>query len=279
MIPVVNVKELDPDASPEANWGARLRRHRLAQGWSQEETGRRMAYSAQHISALETGRKKPTLQVARRADVAFGTGDEFERAYEKVRNAGLLAGFPQFIEHEGEAVEIRLYEVGVIPGLLQTVEYATANAESEVKRGAITREQAEERIRLVEERQEALKRAPAPHVFAVLDEGCLLRPMGGPEVMRRQYDRLLEFAEQPNAVLQVAPFSMGDRRPLNLPITLLTLPDRSLVLYAESADRGHLERDSAYVMPLLTAYHQLQRHALSPTESVDYIRKLRKGTT
>lgn len=74
-------------------------------------------------------------------------------------------------------------------------------------------------------------------VFVVLDESCIRRPIGQPAVMGGQWTRLLEFAELPNTVLQIAPFDMGERRPVNLPITVLTLPDRSLISYAQSAQR------------------------------------------
>jgi hypothetical protein len=47
--------------------------------------------------------------------------------------------------------------------------------------------------------------------------------------------------------------------------------------YAESAHRGHLERESAFVLPLLAAYHQLQAEALSQAASVAMIEQLRKG--
>lgn len=237
-----------------------------------------MGYSSTHISAVETGRKLPTLRFARSADKVFGTGDAFERAFRKVRNAGLLEGFPQFVEHEAQAAEIRLYEVGVIPGLLQTPEYAAVLAQSAVKRGAISNEQAEERVALIVERQAALKRTPPPLVHAVLDESCLRRPIGGSSVMAGQLARLLEFADLPTTLLQVAPFDMGARRPFNLPVTILTLPDRSLISYAESAHRGHLERESTFVLPLLTAYHQLQGESPSQAEAVAMIGKLGKGT-
>ncbi|MGW1834941.1 helix-turn-helix domain-containing protein [Streptomyces sp. NPDC002067] len=274
----MNRKELDPDKSPEAAFGARLRTLREERGWKQEELAERMGYSGTHISAVETGRKRPTLPLARRADVALGTGEEFERAWRKLQNSGLLEGFPQFIAYEEQAAEIRLYEVGVIPGLVQTPEYATALLESVVKRGAITEEQAGERIAVIEERQETLARTPEPLVFVVLDESCLRRPVGRRGVMEAQLERLVEFAELPNTVLQVAPFAMGARRPLSLPLYLLTLPDRSLVSYAESAHQGHLERDITFVLPLLTAYHQLQAEALSQAESVAMIQQLRKGS-
>ncbi|WP_331452470.1 helix-turn-helix domain-containing protein [Streptomyces sp. SS162] len=274
----MNIKELDPDSSPQAAFGARLRRLRGERGWTQDELGDRMGYSSTHLSSIETGRKMPTLRLARRADAALSTGDTFEREWREMRHGSLLEGFPEYVEHEARAAEIRLYEVGVMPGLLQTPKYASVLAQSALKRGAITAEQAEERVSVVAERQAALIRTPPPMVFVVLDESCLRRPMGEPAFLDEQLERLIEFAEQPNTVLQVAPFDMGARRPFNLPLYILTMPDRSLMSYAESAQRGFLERESTSVLPLLTAYHQLQAEAPSQAASVAMIRQLRKGT-
>ncbi|CAL9407773.1 helix-turn-helix domain-containing protein [Streptomyces sp. enrichment culture] len=274
----MNIKELDPDSSPQAAFGARLRRLRVERGWTQDELGAEMGYSSTHLSSIETGRKMPTLRLARRADVALGAGDMFEREWREMRHGALLEGFPEYVEHEARAAEIRLYEVGVMPGLLQTPKYASVLAESALKRGAITPEQAEERVAVVAERQAALVRTPPPMVFVVLDESCIRRPMGEPAVMEEQLDRLIDFAEQPNTVLQVAPFDMGARRPINLPLYILTMPDRSLMSYAESAQRGFLERESTSVLALLTAYHQLQAEAPSQAAAVAMINQLRKGT-
>ncbi|MFE7315162.1 helix-turn-helix domain-containing protein [Streptomyces sp. NPDC057555] len=277
----MNRNELNPDASPEAAYGARLRSVREARGWTQEELGSHAEYSSVHISFVENGRKPPTLRFSRSLDRAFGldgTADSFEHAFREMTHGSLLEGFPEYKKFEGRASEIRLYEVGVVPGLLQTPEYAAALVESEVRRGAITRDQADERLALVAERQAALNRPRPPLVFVVLDESCVVRPMGEHGVMDRQLMRLIEFAELPDAVVQVAPFAMGDRRPFNLPITVLTLPDRSLMSYAESAQRGHLERDSTCVVPILRAYHQLQAESLSQADSVAMLNQLRKGT-
>ncbi|MFI9354695.1 helix-turn-helix domain-containing protein [Streptomyces lydicus] len=276
----MNRKELTPDSSPQAAFGARLRSSREARGWTQDELAERMGYSSTHISAVETARKPPTLRFSRSADRTFGTegtADTFERQWREIRHGSLLEGFPEYVGHEGRAAEIRLYEVGVVPGLLQTSEYASVIVGSAVKRGAITPDQADERMSLVAERQAALIRTPPPLVFVVLDESCLRRPIGSSVVMDAQLARLIEFAELPTTVLQVAPFEMGERRPFTLPITVLTLPDRSLMSYAESAQRGHLERESTSVLPILTAYHQLQADAYSQAASVTMISQLRKG--
>jgi transcriptional regulator with XRE-family HTH domain len=279
----MNRKELNPDASPQAAFGARLRSLREARGWTQDDLAERTEYSAVHISAIETGRKPPTLRFSRNVDVALGIQDRgaetFEYEYRQLRQGSMLEGFPEYVGHEGRAAEIRLFEIGIIPGLLQTPEYARVLAESAVKRGAITPEQAQERVELVAARQAALVRPTLPTVFVMLDESCVRRPIGEPAVMKAQLTRLVEFAEQPNTVLQVAPYDMGARRTFDLPLYILTMSDRSLMSYAESAHRGQLERESSFVLPLLSAYHQLQAEACSQAASVAMIEQLRKGTS
>ncbi|MFJ6293274.1 Scr1 family TA system antitoxin-like transcriptional regulator [Streptomyces griseoviridis] len=278
---MVNRKELNPDSSPQAAYGARMRRFREDRGWSQEELARELAYSSQHISAVETARKSPTLPFSRKVDLAFNTAesaDSFEREWREIRHGALLEGFPEYVGHEGRAVEIRLYEIGIIPGLLQTPEYTRVLADSAVRRGAITPEHADERVAFMAERQGALKRQRPPLVFLVMDESCIRRPIGGPKVMGAQLDSLVEFAARPNTVLQVAPFDIGERRPFNLPVNLLTMPDRSVFAYAESQAQGHFDREATSVLPMLTAYHQLQAEALSQAASVAMIDQARKGT-
>ncbi|WP_405661222.1 Scr1 family TA system antitoxin-like transcriptional regulator [Streptomyces sp. RK9] len=275
----LNRKELNPEESPGARFGQRLRALRDERGWTQDELAARLGCSGTHVSAVETGRRSPTLRFAASVDRAFGTGDRFQRQSRAARHTALIEGFPEYVAHEGRAAEVRLYEVGVVPGLLQTPEYAAALEADAVRREAITSEQAEERVDLLVRRQATLVRSPSPLIFAVLDEGCIRRPMGTAAVMEAQFTRLLDFAELPNTVLQVAPFSMGARRPFSLPVTVLTMPDRSLMSYAESTHRGHLERESTFVLPILAAYHQLQAEALSQAASVTLIQELRKGTS
>lgn len=278
---MVNRKELDPESSPRAAYGARMRRLRESMSWSQEELAENLAYSSQHISAVETSRKPPTLPFSRKVDLVFGitdSADSFEREWRGMRHGSLLEGFPEYVGHEGRAVEIRLFEIGIIPGLLQTPEYAQVLADSAVRRGAITPAQADERVSFLAERQAAMARPRPPMMFVTMDESCIRRPIGGADIMAAQLERLVEFAELPNTLLQVAPFEIGEQRTFDLPVNLLTLPDRSVICYAESQAQGHLDRESTSVLPMLTAYHQLQAQTLSQAASVAMISQLRKGT-
>ncbi len=274
---MVNRKQLDPD-DPDVSFGLQLRQARDARGWTQDELAGRMGCSGTHVSAVETGRRSPTPRFARSVDRALGTGDKFGRMVQAMKDLTLLEGFPEYVRYEGRAVEIRLYQVGIVPGLLQTPEYARVLAESAVRRGAITPEQADERVSFLAERQAALERPNPPMLFVTMDESCIRRPVGGPAVMNAQMERLVEFAELPNTLLQVAPYEIGELRTFDLPVNILTLPDRSVICYAESQTLGHLDRESSFVLPILTAYHQLQGASLSQTASVAKISQLRKGT-
>jgi len=278
---LVNIKELNPDASPQAAYGARLRRMREARGWIQDHIATMVGCTGRHVSAIETGRKSATLPFSRRLDVALelvGTPDSFEREWREMRHGSLLEGFPEYVGYEGRAVEIRLFEIGLVPGLMQTPEYARAVAEGDLQRGSITPEQADERVSFLLERQTALVRPRPPMVFVVMDESCLLQAVGGPKVMKTQLQRLEELAELPNWFVHVAPFAIGARRAFNLPVNLLTLSDRSVVAYAESQAQGHVDREPSFVVPMLTAYHQLHGESLSQAASVAKISQLRKGT-
>ncbi|MCW7991502.1 DNA-binding protein, partial [Streptomyces platensis subsp. clarensis] len=131
--------------------------------------------------------------------------------------------------------------------------------------------------RFLAERQAALVRPVPPMMLIVLDESCIRRQVGGPKVMAEQLDHLLMIAEQPNSVIQGAPYGIGEHRAFDLPLNLLTLPDMTVVAYAESQIRGHMERDRESVLRLLTTYHQLQAEALPHAASVAMIREARKA--
>ncbi|WP_430479620.1 helix-turn-helix domain-containing protein [Streptomyces sp. P11-1] len=278
---MANIKQLNPASSPQAAFGARIRRFREERGWTQDVLAPKIGYSSQHISAVETVRKPPTLRFSRKSDHAFGTTgtpESFEREYMEMRNGSLLEGFPEYVGYEGRAVEIRLFDVGLVPGLLQTPDYVRAVAYGDVERGSITYEQADQRVEFLARRQEALVRSQPPMVFVVMDESCLHQAVGGPEVMKAQLRRLEEMSARPNWIIQVAPFSLGARRAFYLPVNLLTMADRSIVAYAESQSQGFVERETSLVAPMFTAYHQLQGEALSKAASAAKISQLRKGT-
>lgn len=244
--------------------------------WSQTELGRRMGFSNAMVSYVERAKKPVTHNFAVRADEVFGTGGTFYELWRRYSRASLLEGFAEFAEAEARCRRLRTFELGVIPGLFQTPAYAAALEAASVRRGSISQDQADERVAFLVQRQQLLEQKAPPTIHAVLDQSCLLRPIGGRAVMRAQFDHLESLADRSNITVQVAPFELAEQRPFMLPVVLLTLPDRSVVGYAESQLRGYLERGRAPITAWEEDYDQLQVESLSTVASLAMIRAVRK---
>ncbi|MER6361299.1 helix-turn-helix transcriptional regulator [Kitasatospora sp. NPDC001527] len=264
---------LDSTSSPAAAFGVQLRRSREAKGLTQVGLGKIIGYSDTLVSCIERGTRNPTLPFAIQSDDALDTGGTLELMFWNISNTSLLEGFPEYASQEAKAVEIRHFELGIVPGLLQTPEYAAAFAAAAVRRGKITTEQADDRVNFLLTRQKLMDRTPAPWLHFVLDEGCLHRPVGGREVMRRQLRHLAELAARPNVTIQIAPYSLAEELPFTMVVTLLTLADRSVLSYSECQMRGFLVRQSETARSLERDYHQLTVEALPKAASLEMIRQ------
>jgi transcriptional regulator with XRE-family HTH domain len=133
-------------------------------------------------------------------------------------------GFDLFIGLEGAAASLRQYTKDLVPGLVQTEDYARAlilKDNPHVDRGEIER-----RVHVRLARQELLTRVTAPPTLELaLGEAVLRQPVGGGEVMARQLHRLVEATELPNVSLRVMPFAAGLYHGLmSGPFTILRFP-------------------------------------------------------
>ncbi|MFI5528599.1 Scr1 family TA system antitoxin-like transcriptional regulator [Kitasatospora sp. NPDC051853] len=268
--------ELDPSSSPAAAFGVQLRRSREAGGLSQVQLGALIGYSDTFLSCVERATKNPPLALATAADKALETGGTLELMWWSLKQTALLEGFPEYAALEAKAAEIRIFELGIVPGLLQTPAYARALAQAAVRRGSINQDQADERVAFLAARQRLLDQPSPPLVYAVLDESCIMRPIGGPKVIAAQLTYLEELAKHPKMTIQLAPYSLREDVPFTMAVTLLTMSDRSVVGYTESQQRGLLARETATVRPWENDYHQLQVEALSKGASVEMISKVRE---
>ncbi|MFF7994981.1 DUF5753 domain-containing protein [Kitasatospora xanthocidica] len=272
----MNRKDLDPTSSPYAPIGVQLRRFRDATGMTQIKFGKVISYSGSYISSIERGVRRPSRRFVDVTDTELKTGGTLSLMLDQLEHSILIEGFPEYAEREAEAIALRLFEVGVVAGLLQTPEYAAAYEQAPVRRGTVTQQQADERMRFLLTRQERIRRASPPFIHVVLDEWCLRRPIGGRAVMARQLAHLEDLASQPNVTIQVAPISLGENRPFSHPVTILTMPNRSLLGYSETHHRGFLERDAETLAGWAREYDRLQVEALPLAASLELIRAVRK---
>ncbi|MET8542287.1 Scr1 family TA system antitoxin-like transcriptional regulator [Kitasatospora sp. NPDC004799] len=265
-------RDVDPTSSANAAIGVQLRRFRKARGLTQVELGRRTNYSDSLISMIENGDRPAPLNLVRRCDKELDTCDALELLYWTAKSSTLIGGFLSFIEHERKATAFKVYELNVIPGLLQTRAYATAIVSAEARRGEIPEDKVSERVNVRMARQAVLYKEPAPSIRIVMEESCL-RPVGGPFVMAEQLRRLESVASLPHVMLQIAPSSLGENLPSLLPYTLLTSPSGAWMAYLETKQRGYVERESEEnIRSLARTYDWLQAQALSCADTLTLIR-------
>ncbi|GAB2711759.1 helix-turn-helix domain-containing protein [Kitasatospora kifunensis] len=272
----MNIKRLDPSASPGAAFGDQLRRSRNERGWTQTQAGEHLGCTGSHLSGVENARKLPGRKFAIRADEVFGTGLTFQILWQAIKNRAFLEGFPEYAAKEAHATVLRIFQPRIVHGLLQTAEYAVAWESGNVLRGKASQEQADARVKLLLDRQRILAKPSRPTLSVIMDETCLRRPVGGPLVMIRQLRHLEDLAQQPKTTIQIAPDSLAEAHPLNHPVTLLTLPGRVVLGYTEGLQRGYLERDSETVVGWADDYDQLRVEALPRAASLAMIRRLRE---
>ncbi|MFF7994940.1 helix-turn-helix domain-containing protein [Kitasatospora xanthocidica] len=272
----MNKKKIDPESSPWAPFGIQLRKFREAKGLRQEELAPRLECSASHLSYVELAHRPPKRRLAELADIALDTDGTMLLMWFQLKNAAILEGFPEFARYEAIADQIRIFEVDVITGLLQTRAYATALQIGYARQGFATQKVAEERVAFRIARQQVLERTPPPFVHVVLDESCLRRIIGGRDVMVEQLLHLEQLATRPHVVIQVAPFTLGENRVFSHPVTLLTMPNHKVLAYGETEQRGYIDRDSRSVAELTRGYDRLAVEALGQAESLAFIRAVRR---
>jgi transcriptional regulator with XRE-family HTH domain len=219
--------------------GAQLRRLRTEAGLSREQAGEAIRASEWKIHRLENGqvgfKERDIIDLLGLYGVTDPTEiAEFVALAREANSPGwwqhygdvLPPWFRTFVDLESVATLIRTYEGQFIPGLLQTDDYMRA-----VVQGAHLDESAEEvgrRVRLRMARQIVLTREQPPRLWAVVDEAALRRPVGGPEVMRGQLERLIEATKLPNVTLQVLPFDAGAHPAMVGSFSVLRFPEEEL---------------------------------------------------
>ncbi|MGW0911924.1 helix-turn-helix domain-containing protein [Streptomyces sp. NPDC002784] len=275
--------------------GAELRALRAGAGLTSGEAARLVGWHQSKVSRIETGASgvKPAdvrllLDAYAVADsqlrelllVLAGSDDGAGRHHWWHAYRGVLPPtYRDFISLESQASAMRTLETSVVPGLLQTPEYAR-----EVTRAAVGGlDETDERLDTLVEvrlaRQDVLRGEPPLELSAVLDEAVLHREIGGPGVMARQLWQLVEAGRLPQVRLQVLPFTAGAHIGVTGPFVIFSFSrtsDLDVVVLDHLTSSLYLERKED-LQAYTEAFTTLQIHALSPEESLDYIAGLADG--
>ena len=235
------------------------------------------------ISRLETGRTGATPRDIRDLCDLYGVTDSADREHlmalarqGKERAWWQHYGLPHatYIGLEAEAVSIRVFQAGTVPGLLQTEDYARA-----VQRAGLPRQSPdviEQRVSVRLTRQAILTQSTPPVYHAILDEAVLHRAVGGAVAMRAQLQRIGEAAQLQKVTVQVIPNAAGAHPAMESTFCILDFekPLVSDVVYVEGlVGNIYLERP-ADLARYREIFSVLQDMALSPQDSISLISKL-----
>lgn len=267
--------------------GIELRRLRDQAGRNIEEAATALECSDSKISRIETGQVRVTLRDVRELLDLYGVqGERRDAVLDVARKArekgwwqeyGDTPGVPM-IGLQAAASVIETYEAQVVPGLLQTADYART-----VIRGAnpdFTEEQVRRWVELRMARQARLADDDAPQFVAVLDEAVLRRQVGGAQVMGDQLLHLLRVAGFATVTLQILPFDAGEHAGLSSSFTIFRLPEPSDpdVVFLEHVTRDLYLESEEELLRYAATFDRLRGKALDPVQSLGFIETLVKGS-
>jgi len=271
---------------------AELRKLRDQSGLSVTDAARKLGWQASRISRIETRQSGIAAPDLRKLLDAYSVEDEDYRAYlaelaRRVNERGwwqkyagmIVSEYADLISLEAEARTIRAYEQELVPGLLQTPDYARAMFRD--ARPTETTGQIDRRLEVRIERQEVLNRAdpPPPRFSVVLSEGALRRPVGGYDVMREQLEYLTQPRDRANVTIQVLPFDAGVHPAMTAPFTMITFPDPDDlgVVNVENATGALFLEEPEELRTYEEIWGSLQARALSPDDSQAFLKSTSFG--
>jgi transcriptional regulator with XRE-family HTH domain len=263
--------------------GIELRRLRERAGLTCEDVGQRLDCSGTRISRMETGRISVKPGDVRELLEIYGvTGAEADSLVQLAREARrkgwwhtyghvLPIWFEAYVGLESEAVRFRDFQSMVMPGLLQTEDYARAVLRTAPN--AASNEDVDRLVALRMERQTILDQANPPDLWVVLSESILRVQVGGPNVMRAQLRRLIDVAERSNVTLQVLPFTTAAHVQPISPFTILEFAESAdpTVVYLEHLTGSLFLESEDEVRRYTLVFDHLRAEALGTAQSIDLI--------
>lgn len=261
--------------------GALLRARRQELGLTVEQVAERLEFSPSKVSRLETGQRGATARDVRDFCDLYGVRDTAER--ERLVNLareGKQQGwwqsydldFSTYVGLEAAAVSTKYFLSVVIPGLLQTADYARAMLEAWDPE--ISMERIDELVSVRLTRQKLLTQEPPLTISAIFDEAALHRVVGGPATMRSQLRRLIELTRLPHVTIRIIPYAVGAHMAMESTFRILEFdnPVHDVVFVEGLVGRIYLERVQD-VARYKDVFERLSVIALSPKESIELMAK------
>ncbi len=253
-------------------YGKLVKHFRELAGMTQSELADAVGYSCEQAASIEQGRRPAKAAFTEAAEQVLNAGGALRALQEDVDLARLPLFFQDFAVIEAEAVSRFSYDPLLIPGLLQTEEYARALISGHCP--PLSDETIEQHVEARLDRQRLLTREPSVELCFIIGEAALRNPIGGAEVMCAAFRKILKQAELRNVEVQVMPIEGGFHPGLNGPLVLLETLEHQYVGYIESQEFGVVVTDPSKVSAFGLRYGKLRSQALNVAESARLIEQL-----
>jgi transcriptional regulator with XRE-family HTH domain len=269
---------------------ADLRRIRLGMNQTQEQVAAAMDWSLSKLIRIENGSVNISTNDLKVLLDHYGIVDDRrveelvtlakaarERSWWSVYRDVASPQLLQFIEYQAAAMITRNFESLLIPGLLQTEEYAREVIKEFSGRPRPPKDRLDALVALRMKRQELLRRTgPPPWFFFILDEAVLHRVVGGKDVMGRQLRHLIELASRDDVIVEVVPFSAGVQYGMHGPFVILEFEEveDDDVLYLESPRGDLIHRDNPEEILTYREIFEELRHLSLGEGSAEFLRGL-----
>ncbi|MCP3820330.1 helix-turn-helix domain-containing protein [Streptomyces sp. A3M-1-3] len=267
--------------------GMELRRLREEKGMTAEQVAERLLVSQSKISRLENGRRSISQRDVRDLCEVYEVEDRrlvdsLMQMAKDSRQQGWWHAFGDipysvYIGLETDAASLRVYEPQVVPGLLQTREYAEALINGALPETPHT--DIEKRVQVRLRRQERISAPEHPlRLWAVIDEAALRRRVGDKQLMIQQLEYLIEQSQLPHVTVQVMPFAMGAHPGVNGQYAILEFPDASdsSVVYIEGVTSDLYLEKANDVQNYSVMYEHLRAQALNVDQTRQFIADIAK---
>jgi transcriptional regulator with XRE-family HTH domain len=261
-------RPLEPTESAAALYGFKLRQYRDEHDWTQNALADRVDCSIDLISKIERAERTATAKMSARFDDVFATGSYFRELQPLAAREIFPDWFRPFPKYEAAATVIRIFELTLITGLLQTEEYI-----QEILRIEQSPEKIDAMVAARLDRQKILVREDPPHLILLMDESALRRRVGDARVMKEQLTHLVRVAERPHVTIQVIPTEAGAHLGLAGSFTILTLDDGDVV-HVSGAGIGPTIEDPKRTEGYRLRFDLIRASALSAEESIQSIRRI-----
>ncbi|MGW1655424.1 helix-turn-helix domain-containing protein [Streptomyces atratus] len=253
-------------------YGKLLQHLRKRAELNQQALGDAIGYSLEQVASVEQGRRPAKEAFTVAADRVLAAGGVLEVLQADVDRAKLPQFFRNFALIEAEVLSRFSYDPLLVPGLLQTEAYARAvfGGHCPPFSDDIIDQHTEARL----SRQKLLTRDPLAELSFIIGEEALRNPVGGAEVMREQWQRLLEVGRLRTVEVQVMPAGLGFHPGLDGPFVLVETKQLRRLGYIESQEVPSVVSDPAEVSAFGLRYGKLRSQALNVEASARLIERL-----